>query len=442
MTKGGTASTKKHKFESFNQRIAKLNIDPIRRPRGIRIDTEPYHLTDTASHLRAGLDHWKESNLSENFTSFTQDLQSLCDNLPQVLYYHEEIMLLLVTYIEEGNSLSLEPLLDLLARFAQDLNAKFEIHFSKAITLLASLVSKHVDVEIIDWSFTCLAWLFKYLSRLLVPNLRPLFHVMAPLLGREPQKSYITRFAAEAMSFLLRKVAVAYHKNKKPLINIIDCIVKEIEVTEQVTNVTQAYLDGIMTLLINSIKGIDRKIHSCGDSIYRCLLDRIAEGYPSKTEKLICGLTTSLIHHTDAAAFAAIINIILTDIKKQEKFASIDHVNMYCRLLFTVVVVRKATRIQDWPPIFDVLMILLKTSENSSHASVSRVFETAAVVLQSSPVAVVDLRSRPIMDFIADERNTEYFILFCRYFCDLDRERFDYILLPYFSKYVLQKIVH
>lgn len=442
LAKGGTLSTRKHRFESFTQRIAKLNIDPIRRSR--RLDLETSHLTDTASHLRTGLDQWKELNLSENFTNFVRDLRPLCDSLPQVLYYHEDIMALLAKYIEKGNSLSLEPLLDLLARFAHDLSIRFESHFSKAVTLVANLASKHVDVEVIEWSFTCLAWLFKYLSRLLVPDLRPLFQVMAPLLGKELQKGHITRFAAEALSFLLRKAALAYHKNEKPLTNIIECILVEIDSTEQETNRAQLYYHGIMTLLISAIKGIDRKIHSGGGSVYRCLLNCITErslGNSAKAERIVCGLTIGLIHHTDAATFTPILDIIFENIQKQERNMNGCHTDMFCRLLFIAVTVRKASRIQDWSPLFDALITLSKTCENHPHESISQVFETAAVILQSSPMAIFDLRLRPVIDFITSERNAEHFIPFCNYFCDLGRERFESLILPYFREYVKQSLL-
>lgn len=440
--KRGTASMRKHKFESFNQRIAKLNIDPIRRRS--RVDLETSHLTDKASHLRIGLDQWRELNLSEDFTNFVRELRPFCDSLPQVLYYHDNIMALLAKYIEKGNALSLEPLLDLLSRFAHDLSIRFETHFSKAVTLVATLASKHVDVEVIEWSFTCFAWLFKYLSRLLVPDLRPLFQIMTPLLGKQSQKSHVVRFAAEAMSFLLRKAGLAYHKNEKPLTNIIEHILKEIELTEQEINRAQPFDYGIMTLLFNSIKGIERKIHSGGGSVYRCLLDCISERSSkksSKSEQIICGLTVGLIHHTDAAAFTPILNIILEAIHRQDKLMTIYHINTFSRLLFTVVTVRKASRIQDWSPLLDALITLSRLCEHPSHESISRVFETAAVILQSSPMAVLDLQLRPIMDFIANERNVEHFIPFCSYFYDLGQERFESLILPYFCEYAKQQLL-
>lgn len=435
--KRGTAPARKHKFESFNQRIAKLNIDPIRRSRPI--DLEAADLTDTASHLRIGLDRWKELNLSENFTAFMRELQPLCDSLPQVLYYHHKIMALLEVHITKGDSISLEPLLDLLSRFAHDLNSKFEIYLPRAITLITSLVATHVEVEVIEWGFTCLAWLFKYLSRLLVPDLRPLFQIMSPLLGRQPQKPYIIRFAAEAMSFLLRKAAVIYLKNQKPLSIILDHVLEDIEQSEQDTKAAHLYHNGIMTLLVEAIKGIERRLHSCGDSVYKCFLNRISKripGYSERIGQIVYGVTVGLIHHTDATAFSLILNVILEDVRNLKIDGDGRYINMYSKLLFISVTVRRASRIEEWSPLFDALTKLLQLCEHSFHESIVCVLETAAVILQLSPQTILDLRFRSIVDYIASERNGQHFFLFCYYFCDLNRQRFEFLILPYFSKYV------
>ena len=250
--KGGTLSTRKHRFESFTQRIAKLNIDPVRRAR--RVDVDQDDLETASSFFKAGLDRWKDLNLSENFTNFVRDAEPLCDSLPQILHYQQEIMDLLVAYIEKRDVQSLEPLLSLLSNLAHDLGIRFEKHFSRALTLVASVTAKNSDVQIIEWGFNCLAWLFKYLSRLLVPDLAPLFRIMAPLLGREPQKAHTTRFAAEAMSFLVRKAALAYHKNRKPLTIVIDFILADIDSMKGQDQHIKLYQHGLMTLLVNSIK--------------------------------------------------------------------------------------------------------------------------------------------------------------------------------------------
>ena len=93
-------------------------------------------------------------------------------------------MALLVKYISLQDKDALEPLLDLLTAFAHDLGVRFEKYYAQSLDLLLAIASKPQDVEVIEWTFGAMAFLFKYLSKLLIPDLRPTFNVMSPLLGK------------------------------------------------------------------------------------------------------------------------------------------------------------------------------------------------------------------------------------------------------------------
>lgn len=436
--KGGSTSTKKHRFESFNQRIAKLKIDPIRRAR--RTDLETIDVALAASYLQAGLDHWKDLNLSENFSNFVREAQPLCQSLPQILHYQQEIKLILVKYIEKHDPLSLEPLLDLLGSFAHDLGVRYESHFSETVTLITCLASKHSDVQVIEWSFTCLAWLFKYLSRLLVPDLQALYQIMAPLLGREQQKVHTTRFAAEAMSFLLRKAALLYHKNQKPLKLIISCIFDDLLSVVGLIQSFDLYQYGIMTLLHESMKGIDRQLNSSAVSIYRCLLECILEQDISQStisQNVLVGVTTALIHHTEASTFAPIVDIISESIRNQIGVPTDASCAVHGKLIFVVTTVRMASRIDDWQSILEALVSLIGKCNGFNDAIIVQIFSAAAAVLQSAPLELIIPKIRIIMELISSDKHSDSFLVFCNIFCELGRERFHELILPYFSKFII-----
>ena len=440
LVKGGTTSSRKHRFESFNQRISKLNIDPIRRSR--RNEVEADDLTESASFFKASLERWKDLNLSANFTSFVQEVEPICNSLAQILHYNQRVFDILVDYIGRRDSLSLEPLLDLLGNFAHDLGVRFEEHFLKAVTLVASLAAKHADVEAIEWSFTCLAWLFKYLSRLLVPNLRPLFDIMAPLLGREPQKLHTTRFAAEAMSFLIRKAATVYAKDTKPLTIIVNAIRDDIlQISEsgaKESNV-QLYQHGLMTLLVNSIKGIELKLHSGGANIYRCMLERqFADDNDQRMgfQDLLYGVTVALIHQTDPVNFQPILDIVLEQFQRLETGTSKSVVAVCGRLLFVVSTVRKGSRIQCWTPLLDAMLVLLELCDPSDEEALAETYKASAVILQYSPLELVLAKVRQAMKIIADDRFAPNFLPFCNYFFDLGQDRFQDFLGTHFSRFI------
>ncbi|KAF6228293.1 hypothetical protein HO133_008023 [Letharia lupina] len=440
LVKRGTTSMRKHRFESFNQRISKLSIDPIRRSR--RNEVEADDLTDLASFFKASLDRWKDLNLSESFTSFVREVEPICNSLAQILHYHQRVFDILVDYIGKRDPLSLEPLLDLLSNFAHDLGVRFEGHFLKAVTLVASLAAKHADVEAIEWSFTCLAWLFKYLSRLLVPNLRPLFDIMAPLLGREPQKIHTTRFAAEAMSFLIRKAAIVYAKDAKPLTIVVNAIRDDVLQASKSgfkkSNV-QLYQHGLMTLLVTSIKGIERKLHSGGAHIYRCMLDRqFADDNDPSTgfKEIVYGVTVALIHQTDSVNFQPILDIVLENLQRLKPDSSKSSVTVCGRLLFVVSTVRKGSRIQDWMPVLNAMLALLELCEPSDEEPLAETYKASAVILQYSPLELVLPKVRQAMKIVADDRFARNFLPFCNYFFDLGHDRFQDFLRPHFSRFI------
>ncbi|KAM0796595.1 HEAT repeat protein [Usnea florida] len=440
LVKGGTTATRKHRFESFNQRISKLNIDPVRRSR--RSEVEPDDLTNSASFFKASLDRWKDLNLSENFTCFVREVSPICNSLAQILHCNQRVFDILVDYIERKDSLALEPLLDLLGCFAHDLGIRFEGHFSKAVTLVASIAAKHADVEAIEWSFTCLAWLFKYLSRLLVPDLRPLFDIMAPLLGRETQKKHTTRFAAEAMSFLMRKAATSYAKDTKPLTIIMTAIHNDyLQVSESGVKESnlQLYQEGLMTLLVSSIKGIERNLHSGGAHLYRCMLERHFASNGDQCVRfraIVYGVTVALIHHTDASNFQPILNLVLEQIHGLKPGASESNAAVCGHLLFVVSTVRKGSRIQDWKPVLDAVLVLLELCDSSEDEALVEAYQASAVILKYAPLELILAKIRQVMKIIAGDHFTQHFLPFCNYFFQLSQDRFKDFIRPYFSRFI------
>ncbi|KAL8933293.1 MAG: hypothetical protein Q9216_006436 [Gyalolechia sp. 2 TL-2023] len=441
VVKTGTSSKRKHRFESFNQRVSKLNIDPIHKTR--HTDRSLDEDDSTASYFKLDLDKWRDLNLSENFSNFVREVSPFCNTLPQVLYYQEDIARILATFIQKGDSHSLEPLLSLLACLAHDLGSKFETHFADAVSLVTSLAAKHADVEVIEWSFNCLAWLFKYLSRLLVPDLRPLLRIMSPLLGKEPQKFFITRFAAESLSFLLRKAAIVYHKNQKPLQNAVSFMLEDVDQLDREGKDVALYFYGLKILLVDAVKGIDRGFHSSGLTLYGFLVDSTLSEISAVRGRttLLEGVTVGLIHHSDASAFRPLIERCLQRIQeeaKQERHPpGFDYGLQVCeRLLCVLSTVRKGSRVSDWASMLDTLLALLRSREDHDEKPTQALHETAVVIMQSAPLDVLIPMVRPVMDRIANKQNHDQFLVFCHFFCHLDRERFENLIHPYFVKFL------
>ncbi|MCJ1473409.1 U3 snoRNP protein [Lambiella insularis] len=439
--KRGTDSSKKHRFESFNQRIAKLNIDPIRRVR--RQDVDQDDVSTTTSYLKSGLAYWKDINMSENFTAFVREVEPLCDSLPQILHSHQKIVDILSRYLEMKDALSLEALLSLTSHFAHDMGTKFEAHFVGVVTIVVNLAAKHPAVEVVEWSFSCLTWLFKYLSRLLVPVLSAVYDITAPLLGKETQKRYVTRFAAEAMSFLVRKAAQSYDRSRPPVAALVEHVMNDLQQVEMQERDTTLYQYGIMTLFADSVKGINRGTHSCGAKIYTCLLEvatNIKREPSSAIASVLCGITTNIIHHTEAASFSPILDLIIKSISTHSEIPNASLVSIYGKLLLVVAAVRKGSRISNWQAVIDSLICVLQLQASCNERKLvedkNTIEMAAAVILQYAPLDSVTPKIRTVVESIIGNDKDGSFLLFCDHFCELGKERFHALVSPYFYKYL------
>jgi U3 small nucleolar RNA-associated protein 20 len=435
--KGGTESTRNHTFKGFTQRIAQIKIEPVRRGRSTILDDA--ELESTFSYFRDAFVEWRELNLSEGFSTFARRVQSLCDSLPQVLHHSDRIMELLVEYITKGDKYASEPLLSLMAHLAHDLGERFEKHFETAVTVVSRLAATHADVEVIEWSFACLAWLFKYLSRLLVPDLRPVFDLMSPLLGKERQKAFVSRFAAESLSFLIRKAGAGYHRDKTPLRSIVSHISKQVE-DLQGSAKDDKFQQGLMYLLADSLKGVQRGFHSSAAAILHELL---AETYREEyvrlrtppLEPILVGVLTAIIHHTDAENFEPLLGVLLDHI--ESAMSEPRHVGLSSRLLFVACGVRQGSRISEWKQVLRCIDLLVNSTNGTEPDADTSwdILSAVAIIFQYCSLDAA-IPYEKLLESLTQRSWEKCFLSFCNLFASLGAERFRTLLLPYFKRYV------
>ena len=438
LAKGGTESTKKHRFESFNERISKLTINPARVQRS-EASTDEYS-DNSYSFFVDSLLRWKNLNLSENFGSFILQNESKCQTLPQVLHHHDHVFQGLVTHITVSDSASLEPLLDLLVNFARDLGAKFGKHVNPTLTLIVSVVIRSTEVDTLEWGFTCLARLFRYLSRLLLPNVDQVFEIMAPLLGYESQKLYIIRFAAEAISFLVRKAAAWHKKNPVPLDTVLEAALTSVVQNPEAgkaEGTARFFQCGATSLIAKAMTGSSKGLCSSAPLIYERIIKFAAvRSADIAAQVMVEHVTISMIHHTDAAGLEPIIKCMLRRIDNMDSFTPTSIVALTGRLLYILITVRKGSRIRDWQGVFDGSIILLKASVRLDPGERINIHKLIAVVLQSAPGEIVAQGCRDAMDVIASRSNEMGFLPFCQFFNDMGRQKFQEYVLPYFKQFL------
>jgi U3 small nucleolar RNA-associated protein 20 len=432
-----TKTTKKHRFETFTQRIARLKIDPVRRPRGLIQDDED--TTRTFSFFKSSLDRWIDTNLSDQFTKFVKDVEFLSESLPQILHHENEIADLLLNAIENGTSVSLEPLLDLISQLAHDLGPRFEAHFARSVSVITHVASSNPDVAVMEWSFNCLAWLFKYLSKLLVPDLRPLFDMMAPLLGKSRQKVFVSRFAAEAFGYLVRKAGMAYRKDKEPLSRIIRHVMNDVNLAQLPTK--ENYAGAASIMFAEAMKGATGALSASGVPIFLEILKYSSElgNQDIKSGQLSSEIAQTVLQEVQASCGATEIQPIILCLVEQIELFNIStspaEIAEAMKMLVSVVGFKNGTTIEDWKRLLSALastVFLLSTSED--HFEVAPfVLACFAVAHQYAPVDCA-IGQLSLLNVICAGPWEYYFLGFCELYAELNAERFRQFVLTAFQR--------
>jgi len=195
---GTTSSRRKFVYRSFRDRVDSIKIDPIRD-----LARKPFEDTDDSFFLSALL-HYIEINLSKNFQEFSEKVEPISRSLPQIIYNQNAIFDALEKAILVNDSLSLQPLLDLLSQFCHDLGPDFMPFYVRTLDDIIKVAIPQTNPDSLELIFNALAYIFKYLSKIIVKDILPTFKRLSPLLLLE-HKGYITKFASQALSFLVRK---------------------------------------------------------------------------------------------------------------------------------------------------------------------------------------------------------------------------------------------
>ncbi|QPH00578.1 hypothetical protein C2857_004331 [Epichloe festucae Fl1] len=448
--KFSTSHQKNHRWESFSTKISKFNsLQPLRKVRRHDLDNED--LSTTTSYFQTELQKWGELNISKSFTSFKRDVYAVSESLPQILHFETKIMSSLAEYISLQDKDALEPLLSLLTAFAHDLGVRFEKHFLQSMNLLLAIAGKPQDVDVIEWTFGAMAFMFKYLSKLLVPDLRSTYDLMAPLLGRARHPQHTARFAAEAMSFLVKKAAAPSHRDTalKTLVEHVRNDLVNMSEDRQFT----LYNDGLMTMFAEAVKGTDMTIHSTGGAIVCALIEAIPENECALSREsiwtnVICGVLTSVIHHGKADTMGDFLEETLAKIGSNRDVSADDKPTWktvpYVRIIGVLAGVRRGSRIRNWDGLVREFVEVLRVTgkgveevrQDQADILWNSVMVQVAVVWHHAPMDTLIPHVSTLTKILTKEPFMRWFIPFCAYFCDLDTRRFGSLFRSEFQRFV------
>jgi U3 small nucleolar RNA-associated protein 20 len=440
-----TATTKTFRYEPFTKRIARLKIDPVHRLEKYRPIDDDIGLSQ--SYFRTAFEHWADLNQSETYRQFSRQVRPKCESLPQLLHHADAICELLVKGIGKKDENALEPLLSLIEAFAHDLGGKFEKYFAEVVTLVLHVAASHGTADVIEWCFKCITWTFRFLSRLLVPDLRPLLAILLPYLGAEKQKHYITRFAAESLAFLLRKTAVKFAAQPQYLLAAVDFLLHESQERVDQEGKNGAYQVGVMTLFSEAAMGVDGNVHSSAPALISGIIQCVLASEPTFELGLgiLEGTIISLIHQTGAVGFESIFNMIESTAVHASSDDSDFHVRLYARLLHVMVGTRMGTRILDWSKAATVVLHISSVGATTFARWENQLMEhltTIAMVMQYAPMDQLLPRVQQLLQAAQKLSNSSQFFSFCEIFASLGTERYNSLMLPHYQVYVLSHWRH
>ncbi|VDK69683.1 unnamed protein product [Litomosoides sigmodontis] len=191
------------KYVSFTDQIAKVNVDIAR-----------WHLTISAvtsaqneTHFNDVITKYQDLDYGSCFESFLSDIQYFNGELrtyAQLLHQKDVVAKALMKHLSISESTSLSTFLELVTAFVQDLRDDFLSYVWEFVETIVGILEKsHEDKEILETVFFTIAKIFWLQRRHLICELHEVFRRFKRLLCCK--RSYLRRFTAEALAFLLRK---------------------------------------------------------------------------------------------------------------------------------------------------------------------------------------------------------------------------------------------
>ena len=119
------------------------------------------------------LQEWRGINRCEQFNEFCKKLRPLCRTMPMIIFNLKQIVPIVLEHLEDAGSLQLEPVLGILAALARDARSELTPYFKDIFNVLVKLLESSLQqTETLTRVFQCISFLFKYLVKYVVKNLK------------------------------------------------------------------------------------------------------------------------------------------------------------------------------------------------------------------------------------------------------------------------------
>lgn len=412
--KTSTGLERQHVYRSFKERVDLLRIEPARQ---LRVRASDYVET---SHFLATLEHWKEVNISANFTEFVAEVEPVCQSLAQILHHQQRIYDALERHVRVLDMNSVQPLLELTAQFVHDLGPEFMPFYDLFLGMVIDIAqnSNPNDAQnikntanVLEWTFNTLAHAFKYLARTLVADLQPTFERLLPVFSMS-KKTYLARFGAEAVSFLVKKL------KPEPLLRLVHAALHD----NRALLVENAfYRDAMVILFSESLKNTQHTFHSKSSSLFATLLDA---AFTAHTENDTCidvlsDVLLAIVTHGSADSCAKFYSASLDHLcRVLADNASLKRVGYVCHVLTVLCFAESGAKICDWSCVFAAKHALrtnydkLRDESAESRAVAAALACLYATMVRNCDVHVLTRHYASLAEYLVSLYDGEYFLSF------------------------------
>lgn len=410
-----TESTRRHAFSSFKERVDSIKIEPSRK---LNIRAHDYVET---SHFLVTLEHWKEVNLSGNFSEFVHEVEPWCQTLPQILHHQSNIYEALHQHIEKNDIHSMQPLLELMSQFIHDLGPDFMPFYIRYLNLIVKLAQETNPNDsqnmkntsnVLEWCFNSLAFAFKYLSRTLVKDLIPTLTELIPVLLMT-KKTYVSRFCGEALSFLVKKQKV-----------------EDLKMTVQFAFTSQAHLleensfyrSSLVVLFSESMKNTKETFHSKATLILSVLVENALE-FSQQSEafvSIICDILLEVLHHGNESECARFYLNIIDYLAKIVQSSENGKILVFApQILIALCFADSGRKVSSWPDVFGLVKIFIQEVETKLlddeilHLSViTALIHLFAIIIRNCDLQELTKYFETLKNALLDIDGGKYFLSF------------------------------
>lgn len=296
------------------------------------------------------------------------------------------------------------------------------------------------QIHVTEWTFNCLAYLFKYLSRLLTTDLVPTYDLISVLLGKTHQKHFVSRFTAESLSFLVRKCT------GDSLSRIVSHIIEDIYTIHN-----EQFFSSCTLLFAESMKSTSNSLHSRSGNILDTIFESVKTvpiEHTSYIADLVTDIYIALLQHSQATTAVVLyekatkfINNTLSDDK------SFLELILPAKLVFALSGLRKGARVTDWNTLYAHLFNIFRAIESITAMEIDGeddnlrqlsypLLQASCVLFQCSDLKSVTSNHSKLLSTFSTIFNGNLFLPLLQLLLEQSLDRFKDFAIPYIVKFV------